>query len=143
MTYSTKLQNPKWQRKRLEVLNRDGFACKLCSDTETQLDVHHLKYTGKPWDALLDDLITLCRHCHEAVESDAFKAIGAPILSAKKPFFLDNGDIEVILFYESQVSIYLYHADTGRCGHISTIDRETIVSIYKLFELSKKLLPQQ
>ena len=64
MNYSEKLKSPKWQKKRLEVLNRDNFKCCSCGDEETELHVHHLKYTGEPYDAPLEDLQTLCKHCH-------------------------------------------------------------------------------
>lgn len=62
--YSEKLKNPKWQRKRLEALNRDNFTCQHCKDTETELHVHHLKYKKEPFDADLEDLVTLCKDCH-------------------------------------------------------------------------------
>jgi hypothetical protein len=68
MTYSEKLRDPRWQKKRLEILNRDGFACCLCGDKETELHVHHDKYYGNPWQAKNDDLQTLCKHCHLLVE---------------------------------------------------------------------------
>jgi hypothetical protein len=64
MSYSEKLKSPKWQKKRLEVLNRDNFTCCKCGDTETELHVHHLKYTGEPHEAPLTDLETLCKDCH-------------------------------------------------------------------------------
>lgn len=66
MSYSQKLKSPKWQRKRLEILQRDDFTCQMCSDTENQLHIHHKNYTGEPYDAPEGDLITLCLHCHEA-----------------------------------------------------------------------------
>lgn len=68
MTYLEKLQHPKWQKKRLEVLSRDNFTCKFCSDKESTLHVHHYKYNGNPWDANLDDLETLCCDCHALAE---------------------------------------------------------------------------
>ena len=64
MKYSEELKSPKWQRKRLEVLNRDNFTCCLCGDTETELHVHHLKYNGKPYESDIQDLETLCWVCH-------------------------------------------------------------------------------
>lgn len=70
MNYSEKLKHPKWQRKRLEVLQRDNFKCCLCNDDETELHVHHLKYTKEPYDAPLEDLQTLCKLCHNVVESN-------------------------------------------------------------------------
>lgn len=68
MTYSDKLKDPRWQKKRLKVMERDGFACKYCGDTGSTLMVHHLKYNGKPWDVADDYLITLCEEHHKAVE---------------------------------------------------------------------------
>lgn len=68
MNYSEKLRDPRWQRKRLEILNRDDFKCRLCNDFQSTLNIHHLKYNDEPWD--IDDyyLITLCEHCHKEVE---------------------------------------------------------------------------
>lgn len=65
MAYSDKLKSPKWQKKRLEILNRDNFTCQYCGDTETELHVHHKRYeSGDPWDSNSDDLVTICKHCH-------------------------------------------------------------------------------
>lgn len=68
MTYSEKLRNPKWQKKRLEILQRDNFKCVLCKDDETELHVHHQKYTKNPWDAPNKDLKTMCKNCHRFIE---------------------------------------------------------------------------
>lgn len=81
-TYSDKLRHPKWQRKRLEALQRDDFTCQLCSDTETELQVHHLKYQGEPHDAPLESLQTLCKHCHHTVTR--FDKANDPVLVAIK-----------------------------------------------------------
>lgn len=64
-SYSEKLKDPRWQKKRLEILSRDNWACFWCGDTQTTLHVHHLIYEGKnPWDACDDTLMTLCEDCH-------------------------------------------------------------------------------
>jgi hypothetical protein len=67
MNYSDKLKHPRWQRKRLEVLNRDGFKCAQCGNAEVTLHVHHKRYdrNKEPWDYALTDLITLCDPCHQ------------------------------------------------------------------------------
>ena len=72
MTYSDKLKDPRWQRKRLEVLNRDGFKCLACGDETSQLQVHHCYYVSKrdPWDYPIESLLTFCSRCHEDVNSD-------------------------------------------------------------------------
>jgi hypothetical protein len=67
--YSAKLKDPKWQRRRLEILGRDDFRCRLCQDTAATLAVHHLAYTAaQPWDEPESNLITVCEHCHELIK---------------------------------------------------------------------------
>ena len=66
------INSPKWKAKRQMVLERDNFRCRKCG-TGKNLDVHHITYEhlgNEP----LDDLVTLCRCCHEEVhESDINK----------------------------------------------------------------------
>ena len=68
--YSEKLLSPNWQKKRLEIFNRDGFTCQNCGNKEQTLHVHHKTYEyGKdPWDYLNDNFVTLCSDCHEYEE---------------------------------------------------------------------------
>ena len=66
MTYSEKLKDPRWQKKRLEILQRDEFMCQLCQDTESTLVIHHYKYSGEPWEVEDKYLMTLCESCHES-----------------------------------------------------------------------------
>jgi len=70
MTYAEKLRHPKWQKKRLEILERDGFKCCVCDKTDEQLHVHHKIYEqGKePWDYPNENFETLCIFCHEFEE---------------------------------------------------------------------------
>jgi 5-methylcytosine-specific restriction endonuclease McrA len=68
-TYSEKLRDPRWQRKRLTIMQRAGFKCEACGRTQETLHVHHLIYTrGDPWE--VDDryLECLCSTCHAARE---------------------------------------------------------------------------
>jgi hypothetical protein len=69
-TYSEKLRDPRWQKKRLEILNRDGFRCIVCDSEDKELHVHHLRYSkgASPWDYENPDLVTLCDPCHSSVE---------------------------------------------------------------------------
>jgi len=76
MTYSDKLRDPRWQRKRLEIMQRDGFACRDCGDDSATLHVHHCLYRkdAEPWENDASELRTLCAKCHEErpwVEKDA------------------------------------------------------------------------
>jgi len=66
MTYLEKLKDPRWQKKRLEIMQRDGFQCTCCGDTETEIHVHHSYYEfGKEvWEYPEESLFTLCSSCH-------------------------------------------------------------------------------
>ena len=61
------LRSPLWQKKRLEIMQRDNFTCCKCGCTHKELQVHHIKYIKgrKPWEYDNEDLITLCNDCHE------------------------------------------------------------------------------
>ena len=69
-SYPELLKHPLWQRKRLEIMQRDDFTCQSCGETESILNVHHKKYRAnrKPWEYKDDNFITLCEDCHENME---------------------------------------------------------------------------
>ena len=69
-SYSDLLKDPRWQKKRLEILERDQFMCQNCSDTEKTLHVHHRAYAKntKPWEYVDKNYVTLCADCHEEWE---------------------------------------------------------------------------
>lgn len=66
MTYAEKLKDPRWQKKRLEVLQADNFTCSWCGDPVKTLHVHHFCYpkSRNPWDSEMTDLAALCSDCH-------------------------------------------------------------------------------
>ncbi len=70
MTYSEKLKDPRWQRKRLEIMEQSEFTCEHCSSTSKTLNVHHVNYDkGKaPWDYDDEHFVTLCEDCHKTLE---------------------------------------------------------------------------
>ena len=72
MKYSEKLRDPRWQKKRLEIMERDGFSCRRCRGASQTLNVHHLYYEdGKnPWDYPDASLVTLCEDCHGVEPAD-------------------------------------------------------------------------
>ena len=64
-TYSEKLKDPRWQQKRLLVMQRDFFRCRDCNSSHHELQVHHCFYeTGNPWETEDVYLLTLCGPCH-------------------------------------------------------------------------------
>lgn len=66
-TYGELLRHPKWQRRRLEIMSRDGFRCTKCSADDKTLNVHHRIYHkgAAPWEYQDDELATLCEDCHQ------------------------------------------------------------------------------
>jgi hypothetical protein len=67
MTYAEKLKDPRWQKKRLEIMELDGWKCRFCGDADSTLHTHHLYYVSgrKPWEYSNDALVCLCCNCHE------------------------------------------------------------------------------
>lgn len=67
-TYSEKLLDPRWQKKRLQIFERDNFTCQKCRDNENTLHIHHLAYIKdtEPWDYPDDYLLAVCKNCHES-----------------------------------------------------------------------------
>src|SRR5262245_55772347 len=66
-SYQKKLLDPRWQKMRLQVFERDEWCCQRCFSSEETLHVHHRYYTRDtdPWDYPMEALVTLCETCHE------------------------------------------------------------------------------
>lgn len=75
-----------WQKKRLEILNRDEWKCRRCTDQFTNLQVHHLYYKHDylPWEYENEAFITLCELCH--LKTEFIKWILNPVLFQKDGF---------------------------------------------------------
>lgn len=105
MSYSEKLKDPRWQKKRLEIFERDGFLCQNCFSKTKTLHVHHKYYlpVENPWEYPDSALVTLCEECHEQ-EGE---------LGGMKTLFIHkwcdagllNVDMEGISFYIGQMKL--------------------------------------
>ena len=73
--YSEQLRDPRWQRRRLEIMQRDNFTCQICGSTSKTLNVHHhvYHYGYMPWEYADNELITLCSDCHKKLHEDKDK----------------------------------------------------------------------
>ena len=108
-TYSQKLRDPRWQKKRLEILSRDNFTCQLCNSKETELHVHHEFYIkgANPWEYEDSWLITYCKYCHILYEFFNKEAIGILEIKHMKNYYLINAFYYTSDFEcESELHIY-------------------------------------
>jgi hypothetical protein len=80
MTYAQKLKDPRWQKRRLHILEQRGWKCERCRDDKTTLHVHHKKYRGQPWEALDNDLEVLCEPCHSGKHGKALNPLKTPVI---------------------------------------------------------------
>lgn len=66
-TYSEKLRDPRWQKRRLEIMDRADFTCENCGFGDKTLNVHHRIYRkgSEPWEYADTELECLCETCHE------------------------------------------------------------------------------
>lgn len=71
MTYQDQIKSPKWQKKRLEVLEQNQFACIECGSADEQLHVHHPFYQKgrKIWEYTTEELRCLCATCHDKLHA--------------------------------------------------------------------------
>lgn len=86
--YAKQWLDPRWQKRRLEIMQRDEFSCTECGAEDKTLNVHHVYYTrgADVWNYPDHALLTLCNDCHEAEHAmaesserafiDAFKQVG-------------------------------------------------------------------
>ncbi len=71
-SYSEKLKDPRWQKRRLQMLEKDGWKCSVCNDSDKTLHVHHLEYNYgcEPWEYDDSSLLTVCETCHDLIHAD-------------------------------------------------------------------------
>ena len=97
--YSELLKDPRWQKKRLKIMERDNFQCQITFEKDKTLCVHHKKYIKgkKPWEYANKDLITITDEEHTAMHI---------VLSENSSFFRFMS--EVLKCTPTDVFILLY-----------------------------------
>ncbi|HQR20070.1 MAG TPA: hypothetical protein PKV98_04345 [Burkholderiaceae bacterium] len=85
-TYYEKLKDPRWQKRRLDILARDEWMCQACYDAESTLHVHHIAYRkgAEPWEYPDHMLVTLCEECHEDFGNLAYEIVSSAAYSARE-----------------------------------------------------------
>ncbi len=71
-TYQDYLDSAEWKQRRIRILIRDEFQCRICG-TGKQLRIHHIRYPEE-WGMESDeDLITVCDSCHQRIHAQDLK----------------------------------------------------------------------
>jgi len=126
MSYADLLKDPRWQKRRLEIMERDEWTCQTCGDTEATLTVHHKSYRmvdGKfadVWDYGGEDLITLCSVCHSE-EEECLSDISKTIYHKIRGLCSDAGTIDTLIDF-----LATYRFKSG-----SRINVDDVVSLLK------------
>jgi hypothetical protein len=103
--YSDQYKSPLWQKKRLEIMNRDKFTCQECGEKEKQLNVHHRFYIKgrNVWEYDNDVLQTLCEDCHEKQHKKEPK--NKEFIKLLKTF--SDTQIEQLFFFIFDIKYYI------------------------------------
>jgi hypothetical protein len=109
MKYSDKLKDPRWQKKRLKILERDEWQCQKCGEKENTLHVHHLRYfpNKEPWEYLDEDLLTLCCDCHE-YETEARKEYESQLIDMLRAMRFLADDVQGVMDFLF-AAVQMYH----------------------------------
>ena len=148
-SYYELLKHPKWQKKRLEIMDRVGFECENCGTEEDTLNIHHSYYEKglKPWDYPDESLHCLCDACHK-------KAQDLNTLLHRQIGQIELADIEQLYGYAVglmtsnfpmvPIDVFSYEVamGVGDCWGLKAekiIDelKDGTIDGYKLLELSK------
>lgn len=63
--YDTYLLSGHWKSLRRQAFERDNWMCRHCG-TKSGLRGHHVRYRKDLRQCTVEDILTLCAHCHDA-----------------------------------------------------------------------------
>jgi len=103
MKYAEKLLDPRWQKLRLEIFDRDGWTCQRCKETTKTLCVHHIYYMKglDPWEYPKEILVTLCEDCHGKEKTDRPQSEARLLTVLKEIGFSAGGIDDLVDIFES------------------------------------------
>ena len=119
--YAELLRSPQWQKKRLEIMQRDSFTCQSCGSTQKTLTVHHKYYTNgcAPWDYPDECYVTLCEDCHDVVHRN--KTFKMEDVCTGEWYSACDGefrDIAIVFLIDSRFDyVYLFGCNEGSWGN--------------------------
>lgn len=123
-SYKDKLLDPRWQKMRLEVFQRENFTCQYCGDTKKTLHAHHISYHigGNPWDVDSSAIMCLCDDCHYIEHiTNQLSEEGKILISALQCYSMISDNKEDFVKYAvreiNEKMIQLYPRETTKIIH--------------------------
>lgn len=115
MAYTDQLAHPSWQKRRLQIFERDKWPCQAsdCRSTTKFLNVHHIEYfdNKKAWEYPDELLITLCQDCHEKENNrGSLEKILSNTLKSKGFLVCDLVALSVRLERDEVFRDFLFHS---------------------------------
>ena len=107
--YQELLTDPRWQKKRLKIFERDSFTCVRCGRQDKTLHAHHKYYIKNrdPWDYKDCVIATLCDPCHKHEHDVSYTNSKALVNAMYDGGFLSD---EILLISHSFRDIkHIYH----------------------------------
>ena len=108
MTYAEQIQDVRWQKRRLKILERDDFKCQAkCNNPNkfANVQVHHLDYFPSImiWEYPDDMLVTLCDKCHLSEKYRAKITLGLAIaFKAKEILYEDLVALTALIYTDAE-----------------------------------------
>lgn len=149
-SYAEKLKDPRWQKKRLEVLQRDEWKCVYCGADDKTLHVHHLMYwPGRdPWDYRNEFLQSLCYECHEntRVEPDGLDPENAGgNMYAEETWVLVNATMELagwkyLLDVAAALDKLARRGEIHPLGFVRGLEDDRVIGLMRDLSPAKKVI---
>lgn len=131
-TYFEMLKDPRWQRRRLEILQTADFRCENCEADDKTLHVHHKLYRkgAKPWEYADHELQALCEECHAA--EHLIREQLAEVMALMPPYDLERllGYAQALMLFAGEplrpIEVKSYEHAHGMSDAVSPTDPQEI-----------------
>lgn len=147
ISYLEYLKSPTWHNIRSAALEHYGTNCAKCNQYGT--DVHHLIYPDIRGEESMEDLMVLCRDCHEAIHSAQRGCAGFDSLHVIGLYnYLTEKQKEILSLNLQDSLYYIFMSDTPegervRKMALKLLNVERYYGLKRNYKNEKYLTPKQ
>lgn len=136
-----------FENTKAKVLNRDNYTCQCCKTRKGNLHVHHIVYRSNGGSDEEDNLIVLCKSCHDILHKGKLKDFEAKLKGKRKGQLkhatqMNSIRIQLLKHYPDAIETFGYITKTNRyalnVGKDHYLDACVIASGGKPFEIESK-----